>query len=123
MNLGKLYPKYAKNFPPVIKEYKASCTNKIQKELDLYDTKIFQFISLLEDPKNTPTILRNEHDISGKISYSTNIDILTTILDNVVKIIVDKATVVGMKKGGKFLKSLRGGLSPNTKGKTTQIKS
>ena len=121
--IDTVYPKHSKDIQTAIRDYTRIMTDKMQKELDLYDIKIYQFIDLLEDPDNAPQINKNEHELSGAISYSTNMDILTSILDNVIDIIVDKATVLGMKKSGKFLKSLRGGLSPNTKGKTLQIKS
>lgn len=122
VNLIEIFPGNDTLIRTSIEEYVAIGKNdKMQKELDLYDKKIYQFIAQLEDPKNAPKIVRNEHDLSGKVSFTTNIDILTQILDDVIKIIYDKATVLGMKKSGKFLKGLRGGLSPNMKGKTKQI--
>lgn len=115
------YPTHSKLISDAINEFKSK-VDKVQKELDLYDNKLFQFIDLLEDPDNEPKIIKNEHEISGKISYSTNISILTKVLENVIKIIVDKSAIQAMKKGGRYLKPLRGGLSPNSKGKVTTMK-
>jgi hypothetical protein len=99
-----------------IEDYKES-VDKVQRDVDLYDKKIFQFIDLLTDVKNKPTIKKNVHDKKGTVSYSSNLSIISNVLESVLKIIYDKAQVVNVQKGGKFVKSLRGTLSPLNKGK------
>lgn len=101
----------------VIKDYEESFVDKIQRDIDLYDKKMYEFIKLLDD--NKPQIVKNIHETSFRVSFSTNIDILTTILDNSIDIILDKAALTHLKKTGKWSSELRGGLSPNTKGKLT----
>lgn len=99
-----------------IREYVKEKVDKVQKEIDLYDKKMYEFIALLK--KTKPKIVKNTHTISEKVTFSTNIDILTSILDNSINIILDKALLVTMKKTGKFSNELRGGLSPHEQGKT-----
>ena len=114
--IKKLFPKDVKLITSAIKEYEG-LIDKIQRDIDLYDKKMYQFINLLKD--NKPEIIKNTHDISGRVTFSTNIDIITTILDNSINIILDKAVLTLMKKTGKFSNELRGSLSPNIKGKLT----
>jgi hypothetical protein len=102
-----------------IKEYKKEKIDKIQNDIDLYDKKMYEFIKLLKD--NQPEIVKNTHEGNGRVSFSTNIDIITTILDNSINIILDKAALIQMRKTGKFSNDLRGGLSPNVKGKLNNI--
>ncbi len=113
--LKKKFPKDVKLINEAIKEYEKETIDKIQKDIDLYDKKMYQFIALLNS--STPEIIKNIHSLSGRVTFSTNIDILTTILDNSINIILDKAALTLMKKTGKFSNELRGSLSPNTKGK------
>jgi len=94
-----------------IKAYKKENIDDLQKELDLYDKKLFEFIELLEDEDSTPQIIKNEHESTGKISFSTNIDIITNALENALTIIVDKAVLADMKSTGKYNQRLRGTLS------------
>jgi len=98
-----------------IREYENEFVDKIQKDIDLYDKKMYQFITLLNT--NKPKITKNTHDITSKVSFSTNIDIITTVLDNAIDIILDKAALTHLKKTGKWNSGLRGGLSPHVKGK------
>jgi len=102
------------------KLYKDNETSKIQKEIDLYDKKIYQFISLLNSMK--PEIVRNEHEITGKVTFSTNIDIITSVLDNSINIIIDKLALSAMKKSGKYHENLRGSLSRKNRNKLLTIK-
>ncbi len=102
-----------------IKEYKEHFFDKTQADIDLYDNKMVEFMTLLKN--TTPKIVKNVHEQTGKVSYTTNIDIITAILDNVIKIIIDKATMVGLQKSGNSVVMLRGGISPNSKGKLTKI--
>ena len=96
-----------------IKAYKES-VNDLQKDIDIYDKKIYQFITLLENTK--PEIVRNTHETRESVSFSTNIDIINLVLDNSINIILDKADLVLLQQTGKFQGSLRGKLSPNAKG-------
>ena len=98
-----------------INEYKEHCFDKTQADIDLYDKKMVEFMNLLKE--TDPKIVKNIHEQTGKVSYTTNIDIITTILENVIKIIIDKTTMVGLQKSGNSVVTLRGGLSPNSKGK------
>jgi hypothetical protein len=83
--------------------------HKLQHDIDAYDKKLFEFIDLLAD--TDPDIIKNTHEVSGKISFSTNIDIITTALDNSLNIIMDKIILTDMKRSGKFVRQLRGKLS------------
>ena len=102
-----------------IKEYKEHFFDKTQSDIDLYDNKMVEFMQLLKDTE--PRIVKNVHEQSGKVSYTTNIDIITAILDNVIKIIIDKSIMVGLQRSGNSVVTLRGGLSPNSKGNLTKI--
>lgn len=110
----------AEDISKAIRGYKRVFSNKLQTDIDLYDEKLYQFMDLLGE--TTPQIVKNEHDVSGTVKFTTNVDIITGILEEIIKIILNKAAIVGMQNGGKFIPSLRGGLSPNSKGKLTKIK-
>ncbi len=114
-SIAELFPDDKSLIKIAIKEYEDLTIDKIQKDIDLYDKKMYQFITLLND--NEPEIIKNTHDITERVTFSTNIDIITTILDNSINIILDKAALTMMKQTGKFSSALRGSLSPNTKGK------
>ena len=93
----------------------------MQHDIDAYDHKLFEFIDLLED--TDPDIIKNTHELNGKISFSTNIDIIITALENSLNIIMDKVVLTDMKRSGKYVKQLRGTLSPRKQKKLlTQIK-
>jgi len=98
-----------------IKEYKEHYYDRMQADIDLYDKKMIQFIDLLDDTE--PVIRKNTHEKSGKISFTTNVDIITSTLENIMKVITDKAIVTGLLKSGNSMAGLRGSLSPNIKGK------
>jgi hypothetical protein len=87
--------------------------NPIQKDIDVYSKKLYEFIDLLEE--TTPEIIKNIHDITGKVSYTTNVDIITTTLDNALSIIVEKSVLQEMKKTGKYDQRLRHTLSNKNK--------
>jgi len=116
-SVATMYPNDTKLIAQAFKEYEKLVVDKIQRDIDLYDKKMYQFIQLLED--NEPEIIKNTHEISGRVTFSTNIDIITSILDNSINIILDKAVLTVMKQTGKFSNELRGNLSPNVKGKLT----
>ena len=116
-SIQELFPDSINLIKTAIKQYQAKTVDKLQRDIDLYDKKMYQFITLLRD--NEPEIIKNVHDISERVTFSTNIDIITTVLDNSINIILDKAALTLMRKTGKFSNSLRGKLSPNTKGKLT----
>ena len=81
----------------------------IQEDIDVYDHKLFQFIEMLNELD--PEIIKNTHELSGRVSFSTNVDIITTVLDNSLNIIVDKSVLTDMKESGKYNQKLRGTLS------------
>jgi hypothetical protein len=91
------------------KEYKENSTDMIQRDIDLYDKKIYEFIDLLNQMQ--PSIIKNTHEITGRVTFSTNIDIIMSILDNSVNIIIDKIALSGMKRTGKYTNELRRKLS------------
>jgi len=87
------------------KQYYRDEHDKLQKEIDLYDKKIFQFIELLD--KTEPEIVRNEHEITGKVTFATNIDIINGVLENSLSVILDKASLQSLQKSGHYNKDLR----------------
>lgn len=119
-SITTLYPNDIKLIKKAIRQYQNETVDKLQRDIDLYDKKMYQFIDLLNN--NEPEIIKNVHDISERVTFSTNIDIITTILDNSINIILDKAALTLMKKTGKFVSELRGSLSPLIKGKLTTNK-
>jgi len=114
-DIKKKYKKYYSSIKAAMLAYKENKVDSIQKDIDLYDKKMEQFIKLLDD--NEPEVVRNTHELTGRVTFSTNIDIINTVLENSINIILDKSALVKMKKTGRFNTSLRGGLSPNTRSK------
>jgi len=119
-NISKKFSKYKKEIADAVLEYRENQYNgtkagNLQKDIDLYNKKMYQFMKLLKDTE--PEIIKNTHEISGRVTFSTNIDILSVILDNIINIIMDKNTLVSMQKTGKFNGSLRGSLSNKKKTK------
>jgi len=94
--------------------YKTEIVTDEQKDILAYDKKLDQFSEMLEITH--PTIERNENSY-GFISYSTNIEIINGVLRDIVSLIQAKASLIAMMVQGTVPKNLRGGLSPNTKGK------
>jgi hypothetical protein len=88
-----------------------------QKDIATYSKKMDQFRVMLHDMK--PTIERNVHEESEDVSYSTNIAIINSVLENIVSLIQAKASMIALNTTGIVPKHLRGGLSPLTKGKIT----
>lgn len=88
-----------------------------QKDIYTYNKKMDQLDLLLK--RTTPKIMRNERLSEGGsyVSFSTNIDIINSILKDITNIIQAKASLVAMHMLGSIPKHLRGGLSPLTKGK------
>jgi hypothetical protein len=96
-------------YAAAVAAYNAWRHDSFQDDINVYDKKLFQFITMLEE--TSPEIIKNTHDITGKVSFSTNIDIITTILNNTLNIIIDKGILLDMKNSGKYNKGLRGTLS------------
>ena len=107
--------RYSELATKAIKEYKDHYFDKTQADIDLYDKKMIEFMDLLRRTK--PKIVKNINAKTENISFTTNINIITTVLENIIKIIIDKAVMVGLQSTGNSTTSLRGGLSPNSKGK------
>lgn len=86
-----------------------------QKDIAAYDRKMDQFLEML---KNTvPTIEKNTSGESGVVSYSTNIEIINGVLQDIVVMIQSKSSLIAMMVQGTVPKNLRGGLSPLTLGR------
>ena len=94
--------------------YKKEIVQDMQKDVAAYDKKLDQFSEMLD--KTHPTIERNKNSYDH-ISYSTNIDIINSVLRDVVSLIQAKASLIAMMVQGTVPKNLRGGLSPLIKGK------
>lgn len=100
-------------------KYSLEMSDKLQNDIDVYDKKMFEYIDLLQT--TTPIITKTEAEKSENVYFTSNMKIIADILNSTMDTMVDKSSIVGMKKGGKFIQSLRGGLSPNSRGKTTQM--
>jgi hypothetical protein len=57
------------------------------------------------------------HEITENISYSTNMEIINSVLGDIVSLIQAKSSMVALHTTGIVPKHLRGGLSPLAKGK------
>lgn len=95
-----------------IKCYEKDIVQDEDKDIYAYDKKMDQFREMLME--TTPRIEKNFGPDS--ISYSTNIDIINNVLEDIVTLIQTKASMVSMIVQGTVPKHLRGGLSPLTKG-------
>ncbi len=101
-----------------------NCYNKnivLEEEKDIYayDKKMDQFRAMLLE-----TIPRIEKNINKNeaISFSTNIEIINSVLEDIVSLIQTKSSIVSMIVQGTIPKHLRGGLSPLTTGKLNTTK-
>jgi len=95
-----------------IKCYDKEIVQDEDKDVYAYDKKMDQFREMLME--TTPRIEKNFGP--DTISYSTNIDIINNVLEDIVTLIQTKASMVSMIVQGTVPKHLRGGLSPLTKG-------
>jgi hypothetical protein len=95
-----------------IKCYDKEVVQDEDKDIYAYDKKMDQFREILME-----TVPRIEKNFGpNSISYSTNIEIINTVLEDIVTLIQTKASMVSMIVQGTVPKHLRGGLSPLTKG-------
>lgn len=94
--------------------YKKEYVSDVQKDIRAYDRKLDQFREMLI--KTHPTIEKNTNSY-GAVSYATNIEIINSVLKDIVSLIQSKASLISMMVQGTIPKHLRGGLSPNTRGK------
>lgn len=85
-----------------------------QRDINTYNTKMDQFRYMLKDME--PTIIKNENERTGFITFSTNIDIINSVLNDVVSLIQAKASMIALYTTGIVPKHLRGGLSQLSKG-------
>jgi hypothetical protein len=90
-----------------------------QKDIATYSKKMDQFRVMLHGMK--PTIERNTHETTQMISFSTNMEIINSVLGDIVSLIQAKASMVALHTTGIIPKHLRGGLSPLAKGKVETI--
>ena len=86
-----------------------------QKDIATYSKKMDQFRVMLHGMK--PTIEKNVHEVTDMVSYSTNMDIINSVLKDIVSLIQAKSSMIALHTTGVIPKHLRGGLSPLTKGK------
>ena len=85
-----------------------------QKDIATYSKKMDQFRVMLNAMK--PRIERNVSERTEAISYSTNMEIINSVLRDIVSLIQAKASMVALYTTGSIPKHLRGGLSPLAKG-------
>ena len=85
-----------------------------QRDINTYNTKMDQFRYMLKGMQ--PTIIRNENEKTGFKTFSTNIDIINSVLNDVVSLIQAKASMIALYTTGTVPKHLRGGLSQLAKG-------
>lgn len=97
--------------------FRAANKDPLQHDIDVYDKKLFEFIEMLEDSETDPVIVKNIHEVTGKVSFSTNIDIITTLLENSLNVITDKLILISMQQSGKYGHRLRGKLSKKKQAK------
>jgi hypothetical protein len=90
-----------------------------QKDVATYSKKMDQFRVMLHGMQ--PTIERNTNERTGMISYSTNMDIINSVLSDIVSLIQAKASMIALHTTGIIPKHLRGGLSPLAKGKVETV--
>ena len=102
-----------------IRCYNKNIVTEDEKDIYAYDKKMDEFRFMLLE--TTPRIEKNEGIDS--ISYTTNIDIINNVLEDIVSLIQTKASIVSMIVQGTVPKHLRGGLSPLTAGKINTSKS
>ena len=81
-----------------------------QKDIATYSKKMDQFRVMLHDMK--PIIAKNVNEFNEKITYSTNMDIINSVLSDIVSLIQAKASMIALHTTGQIPKHLRGGLSP-----------
>jgi len=107
---------------PALKELvNAAITNYVQyenadeqKDINTYNTKMDQFRNMLHDME--PVIIKNDNERTGMITFSTNIDIINSVLSDIVSLIQAKASMIALYTTGIIPKHLRGGLSQLSKG-------
>lgn len=85
-----------------------------QKDIATYSKKMDQFRVMLHDMK--PVIAKNVNEFNEKITYSTNMDIINSVLGDIVSLIQAKASMIALHTTGMIPKHLRGGLSPLAQG-------
>lgn len=101
-----------------IKCYEKNIVTDEEKDIYAYDKKMDQFREMLLE--TLPKIEKN-FGTTG-VSYSTNIDIINNVLEDIVTLIQTKASLVSMMVQGTVPKHLRGGLSPLSTGQINTIK-
>lgn len=90
-----------------------------QKDIATYSKKMDQFRVMLHGMQ--PVIEKNVHESTQMISYSTNMEIINSVLGDIVSLIQAKASMVALHTTGVVPKHLRGGLSPLAKGKVETV--
>ena len=85
-----------------------------QKDIATYSKKMDQFRVMLHEMK--PVIAKNINEWNEKITYSTNMEIINSVLGDIVSLIQAKASMIALHTTGMIPKHLRGGLSPLAQG-------
>jgi hypothetical protein len=80
-----------------------------QKDIATYSTKMDQFRIMLHGMK--PRIEKNTNKLTQMVSFSTNMDIINSVLKDIVSLISAKASMVALHTTGSIPKHLRGRLS------------
>ena len=88
-----------------------------QKDIATYSKKMDQFRVMLHDMK--PVIAKNVNEFNEKITYSTNMEIINSVLSDIVSLIQAKASMIALHTTGQIPKHLRGGLSPLAQSRIT----
>ena len=89
-----------------------------QKDIATFSKKMDQFRVMLQGMK--PRIEKNTHETTGIVSFSTNMDIINSVLKDIVNLIQAKASMIALHTTGVIPKHLRGGLSALAEGKLAQ---
>jgi hypothetical protein len=100
--------------------YKSNIVKDEEKDIETYNNKMDQFGEMLDS--TDPEIIENVSEL-GLYSYTTNIDIINSVLKDIVTIINNKSQMISMMVKGTVPKTLRGGLSPLAKGKIDTVTS
>lgn len=90
-----------------------------QKDIATYSKKMDQFRVMLNGMK--PAIEKNTNERTNMISYSTNMEIINSVLRDIVSLIQAKSSMVALHTTGIIPKHLRGGLSKLSTGEISVV--
>lgn len=116
-NIKLLGEEWSTLISKAIARYEKSVITDDERDIYAYDKKMDQFREMLLE--TTPRIEKNFGPNS--ISYTTNIEIINSVLEDIVMLIQTKASLVSMMVQGTIPKHLRGGLSPLSTGQINPL--